>query len=73
MKIAAHEKECGLETRDSQVRRKPDKNGVIDWPDDRRAYAEEAAATGAFTILGRQFSGYGEGKLPKPYRTQESN
>lgn len=54
----------------SGVRFKPDKDGVINLPDGLEKYGEAAARGAPFSIVGRQWGGFGEGKMPKPYRTE---
>lgn len=67
MKIASQYKEQGLEAPDSSWRKMPDKHGVIEVPDQLAGYAEKAASNDRFVVLGRQWGGFGPGKLPKPY------
>ena len=70
MQVIAPDRYGGLEDPSSGHRALPDKSGTIEWPDQLSDYAEKAHASGRFRIKGRQFAGFGEGKLPKPYRTE---
>ncbi len=73
MKIAAADKNGGLETPDGRFRAKPNEHGIIDWPDSLGNYAEQAQKTDLFVIKGRTFHGCGEGHWRKNWVSESED